>query len=260
MPTAHKPCLLLSAHASMVLKTTRPDSSFFLTAFTFLITIVIAMHSMTQKFLIILAVSTIAVIGAQAELTYTETGGNISGSLNGVGFLDATWTITATADPTTAMFYAAGANNGDIYAPVWSIFVTPTITITSGPTILSATLSGWDIESRDYSAFNPPDTAAAIMFSNADADGNGGVEQGNAAYTTGTSANFNNLQSTGDFSGTSDFDTVTYVTSAGDLIVSSDSGQPGTFDITITPVPEPSALGLAALGGLGVLAGFRRRK
>ena len=94
----------------------------------------------------------------------------------------------------------------------------------------------------------------------ADADGNGGVEQGNAAYTTGTSANFNNLQSTGDFSGTSDFDTVTYATSAGDLIVSSDSGQPGTFDITITPVPEPSALGLAALGGLGVLAGFRRRK
>ena len=206
----------------------------------------------------ILTVLAVTMLAAQAQqLSYTETGGNISGSLNGVGFSDATWTITATADSSTATFHAAG---GSLYAPVWAIYVTPTLTITSGSTMLSATLSGWDIESRDYS-FNPPSTAGAIMFANANADGNTGVELDRAAYVTGTSANFNNLQSTGTFTGTSDFDTQTFATSAGDLVISSDSAQPGEFDISASnPVPEPSALSLSVLGGLGLLVILRRGK
>jgi hypothetical protein len=211
---------------------------------------------MMRKHVAILAVLAVTMLATQAQstFTYTETGGNISGSLNGTNFSDATWTITATADPSTATFYPA---TGGLYAPVWAIFVTPTLTITSGPTILSATLSGWDVESRDYS-FNPPSIAAAIMFADANADGRAGVEQDFAAYTTGTSANFNNLQSPGIFTGTSDFDNQTFATSAGSLIVSSDSGQPGIFNIS--SVPEPSTLGLSVLGGLGLLASFRRGK
>ncbi len=213
---------------------------------------------MIKRYFAILAVTTVTGLVAQAQqLSYTETGGNISGSLNGVNFSDATWTITATADPSTATFHTAG---GSIYAPVWAIFVTPTLTITSGSTSLSATLNGWDIESRDYS-FNPPSAAGAMMFANANADGNTGVEMDRAAYITGTSADFNDLQSTGTFTGTSDFDTQTFSTSVGDLVISSDSAQPGKFDISSSnPVPEPSALGLSVLGGLCLLVRFRRRE
>ena len=212
---------------------------------------------MIKKSIATLAIITVAMLAAQAQqLSYTITGGNISGSLNGVGFSDATWKITATADPSTATFYPTG---GPIYASVWAIFVTPTLTITSGSTILSANLSGWDIESRNYS-FNPPASAGAIMFANANADGRGGVEQDWAAYITGTSANFNNLQSTGTFIGTSDFDLQTFATSAGNLIVSSDSARPGVFDITSAVVPEPSALSLSVLGGFALLVRFRRSK
>ena len=213
---------------------------------------------MIQKITALLAVITATTFAGRAQqLTYTETGGNISGSLNGVNFSDALWTITATADSSTATFYPVG---GSIYAPVWALDVTPTLTITSGSTVLSATLTGWDIESRNYSAFNPPASSGVIMFSDANADGKTGVEQGSAAYTAGTSANFNNLQSTGTFTGTSDFDTGTFATSAGNLIVSSDSGQPGVFGITAAAVPEPSALSLSVLGCLGLLLRFRRSK
>jgi hypothetical protein len=210
-----------------------------------------------KKYITILAVVSLTMLAAQAQLTYTETGGNISGSLNGVNFSDATWTITATADPSTATYYPAG---GTIYAPVWSLFATPTITIISGSTTLSATLNGWDIESRNY-FFNPPSRVGAIMFSDLTVDGRQGVELDYAAYITGTSANFNNLQSTGTFTGTSDFDLQTFATSAGNLIVNSDSAQPGTFNITsAAPIPEPSVLSLSVLGGLGLLVRFRRSK
>ena len=69
---------------------------------------------MIKKYITILAVSTVTTMAVQAQLTYTESGGNISGSLNGVGFSGATWSITATANPSAATFYGVG---GNIYAP-----------------------------------------------------------------------------------------------------------------------------------------------
>lgn len=207
-------------------------------------------------FAILAAISATTLAAHAQQLSYTETGGNISGSLNGVSFSDATWQLTATADSSAATYYSVG---GSIYAPVWALYVTPTLTITSGSTVFTATLTGWDIESRDYS-FGSPGTAAAIMFSAANADGNEGVEQGFSAYLSGSFDNFVNLQSTGTFTGASGFDGQTYSTSAGDLIITSDSGQPGTFNITAAPVPEPSTLCLSVLGGLGLLISFRRKK
>jgi len=216
---------------------------------------------MIRKAIATLVLGVVCAISAKATLlTYTETGGNISGSLNGTLFSGATWTITATADASAAGHYAVGGNGDTIYAPVWYLFVTPTITINWGANTRSATLTGWDIESHDFSAFNPPETAAAILFSNANADGNTGVEQGNAAYLTGTSDLYNNLQSPGTFTAPSDFDTATYATSAGDLVVNTDSGATGTFIIAPAVVPEPASIALTTVGGLGVLLALRRAK
>ena len=54
--------------------------------------------------LIALASMLAAASAADAStLTYTATGGIITGSLNGTPFTDATWSITGTADPTNVV-------------------------------------------------------------------------------------------------------------------------------------------------------------
>jgi len=196
-----------------------------------------------------------------ALLSYTLSGGLISGTLGGTPFTAANWTITATANSSAAQFLPQNSGTGGpIWAPVWYQTVTPAISIASGTSVLTATLTGtgqWFLESRDYSVFGTPNDGAVGFFYSTS-----GVEGGNGAYIGGL-IGFNNLQTTGTVNGQSGFDNgsggiLGFPTSVGDLFIASDTGAAGTF---VTAVPEPSTCAMAlagiACGGHSVL---RRRK
>ena len=199
---------------------------------------------------------------AKAELlSYTLTGGLISGTLGGTPFTAANWTITATANSSAAQFLPQNSGTGGpIWAPVWYQTVTPAISIASGSSVLTATLTGtgqWFLESRDYSVFGPPNDGAIGFFYSLT-----GVEQGGGAYVAGL-IGFNNLQTTGTVSGQSGFDNgsegnLGFSTSVGQLFITSDTGAAGTF---VTAVPEPSTYAMALAGlACGGYSMFRRRK
>jgi hypothetical protein len=69
-------------------------------------TIMIRLSFKPLSFGLIALVSMLAApLAAHAStLTYTATGGLITGTLNGTLFTDATWSITGTADPTNVVF------------------------------------------------------------------------------------------------------------------------------------------------------------
>jgi len=196
-----------------------------------------------------------------ANLTYSLSGGQITGTLGGTPFTNANWTITATADSSTAQFLAQGSNGGAIWAPVYYQAVTPTITITFGSSVLTATLTEtgagqWFLESRDYSIFSDPNYTGAIGFFYAVS---GIVEDGSGAYIGGI-IGFNNLQTPGTINGTSGFDNGSgginyFPTSAGNLVITTGGNAAGTFvtagAASSASVPEESSvasLGLALAG------------
>jgi len=207
---------------------------------------------------------------SKAELlSYTLSGGLISGTLGGTPFTAANWTITATANSSAAQFLPENSGTGgSIYAPVWYQTVTPAISIASGSSVLTATLTGtgqWFLESRDYSVFGTPnDGAVGFFYSRI-----GEVEDGSGAYVGGL-IGLNNLQTTGTVNGQGGFDNgsggiVGFSTSAGELVIASDTGAAGTFvtvapEVTAVPEIDPSSLGSVlalVLGSLGLLE--RRR-
>ncbi len=70
-----------------------------------------------------------------STLTYTATGGKITGTLGGTPFTDATWSVTGTGDPTTVV---SGTYSGEY--PFYFIAMTPLLTITTGSSTLQATI------------------------------------------------------------------------------------------------------------------------
>lgn len=197
-----------------------------------------------------------------ASISYTLTGGLISGTLGGTAFSAANWTITATTDSSAAQFLPQG---GSIWAPVWYQVVTPVISIVSGSSVLTATLTGtgtgqWFLESRDYSIFGNPTYDGGLGFFYARS---GEVMDGNGAYVGGQ-IGFNNLQTTGTVNGQSGFDsgngpTPGFYTSVGELLISSNTQAAGTFVPQVSTVPEPSShLAILGLVSSGLL--LRRRR
>jgi len=193
-----------------------------------------------------------------ANLTYSLSGGQITGTLGSTTFTNANWTITATADSSTAQFLPE--DGVDIWAPVYYQAVTPTITITFGSSVLTATLTAngmgqWFLESRDYSIYGTPNDGGIGFFYAV----NGIVEEGNGAYIGGI-IGFNNLQTLGTINASSGFDGGSgginyFPTSAGNLFITADSHAAGTFvtagAASSASVPEESSvasLGLALAG------------
>ena len=73
-----------------------------------------------------------------STLTYTGTGGIITGTLNGTPFTDATWSITGTANPTSVVT-GTGSIQGS-FLPFNFLAMTPLLTITTGSSTLQATI------------------------------------------------------------------------------------------------------------------------
>ena len=200
-------------------------------------------------------------IAAKAStLTYTATGGLITGTLNGTPFTNATWSIVGTGDPTTVV---SGTTFTGL-VPFNFLAMTPFLTIHSGSSTLTATLmtSGSTGEqvgalSLDFNTVVPG--VSAIVFSNVNGDGStssyGMGVAGAGLYTT--------LQSPFSGSGTQNNGiSGSYYTDAGPLVISSNSDQAATFTIVASAVPEidpttgSSALSLVA----GVLAMIEQRR
>jgi hypothetical protein len=104
-------------------------------------------------------------------ITYTATGGLITGTLNGTPFTGATWSITGTADPTNVV--SGIAFYGQV--PYNFLAMTPFLTITSGSSTLTATLitSGSTGErvgalSMDFNAVEPGLSADVFAYLNGD--------------------------------------------------------------------------------------------
>ncbi len=187
---------------------------------------------------------------AQAGMRrYELSGGLISGTLNGVAFTNASWTISAEAD-TADIQYQAGEY------PVWYQIPTPTISIASGSSPLTANLTGdWSLQSRDYNAAIA--NYASIYFVNSVIPG-----EGFGAYISGENI-LSNLSTIATYSAGSGFNYArTYTTDVGNLFIASTSYNTGSF--TVSPgaaVPEPSVnvlLGVAA--GFAGFLGWRQRR
>jgi hypothetical protein len=197
-----------------------------------------------------------------SNLTYTATGGLITGTLNGTPFTDATWSITGTADPTTVV---SGTYFG--VAPGNFLAMAPMLTIGTGSSTLQATLvtSGSTGEqvgvfSMDFNAFL---TGVSVdVFGYVYGDGSASVfgmgVEGSGLYF--------DLQSP--FSGTGAQNggiDGTYYTDIGLLNITSHNSQVATFTVSggspsAVPEIDPNSLGSVlalVLGSLGLLE--RRR-
>ena len=73
-----------------------------------------------------------------STLTYTATGGIITGTLGGTPFTDATWSITGTADPANVISGTSASPGGTI--PFNFLAMAPLLTITTGSSTLQATI------------------------------------------------------------------------------------------------------------------------
>lgn len=171
---------------------------------------------------------------SQALLVYSAQGSNISGSLGSVPFSNASWTVTATADGGLSSLTTIPSGAGTFL--LWSLPVSPRLAIQIPGTLLEADL----LPSNPYhwvalSGSFPVGPTPKIGF----------------VYTTPTffpekaagvievAGSFVNLQSPLSFAGQSIFESFTYATSAGDLVITASSLVPGEFRIAPVPAPLP---------------------
>ncbi len=212
-----------------------------------------------------------------APLNYTVNGGSsvISGSVGSLAFTNATWVLTATADPATVQSGTLSVGSG---APSYFLPASVTLQITDSVNgLTSMTLSDlsgatWGIISSDYSAFLGAGTGiagfAAINTStqpweNPEDVGEFSYITGGAPYN-GTPGIYTDLGTPGTWLGgvASPPGTGEYLeTSLGEMNLSEGSAAFNTGSFTISPVPELSTSCLA-LAGLtcGGFSMFRRRK
>ena len=202
-----------------------------------------------------------------STLSYTLDSGfsTITGSLNGTSFSNATFTITATADPTSVQ---SGTFGGVI--PYNQLIVTPTMSLFSSGiefasfSLLPTLSRSWAVQSFDQSLFE---------------QGNGAVNFGldisigdKQPYGFGLSGQgfFNSLQSVASYSETPSVPDsfsvgAPYATSVGDLDITgqySESVASFTISSGPSPVPEIDPTGMGSVlalvtGALGLLE--RRR-
>ena len=176
-------------------------------------------------------------------MQYTLSGGGIFGTLNGVSFNNANFTITATADPANI---TTGSVGGGPY-PFQQLAATSTIMIDGfAPTTFTDASFG-------VVAYDASKISAGFAFA-----GFGFASDATPGFWAAGKSGPPNLAGAFNFSGSSDVSSYSYGTAAGILtITGGDTLQNLTF--TAAAVPEPGTMVLAGLvcGMGGVI--YRRR-
>lgn len=187
----------------------------------------------------------------QALLVYSANGSSISGSLGGVTFTDANWSLTATADEalvkTTVFTMGPGTFNLQ-WLPVM-----PRLKIETMASVLEADLlPGGNFRWLALSGLFPVPPSPKIGFVYTTAM----FQPETAAGVYGVPGSYVTLQSPISFTGPSVFEANTYPSSAGNLVITSSPEVQGTFRIEPTPGPLPA---LAAVGAFSWSRRLRAR-
>lgn len=178
-----------------------------------------------------------------AVATYTLSGGKIDGTLNGVSFSGANFTITADADPDN---FVPGSFGG-IY-PMLSQLATSTMTI-DGIATFQITSPGFGIFLADLSSDAPDAAGGGFGLNLGTMTAEGFAASGVVPSLSG------NVTIIGELTLSED---VPFTTDAGVLVVTDfrDSGATFTGEF---PVPEPTSMAIFGLGSLGMAYRARRK-
>ena len=182
-----------------------------------------------------------------AVATYTLSGGTIDGTLNGVSFSGANFTITADADPAN---FVPGAFSGEDYLPMLSQSATSTMTI-DGFATFKITNANFGPFLADFSANEPGFAVGGFGFDLDTPNIRAFAAVGPVPSLSG------NVTVTGALG----LDTVVFTTDAGDLVVTSfdNIGAMYTGEFPSSAVPEPTSMAIFGLGSLGMAYRARRK-
>jgi len=206
-----------------------------------------------------------------APLNYTVNGGTsvISGTVGSLAFTDATWVVTATADPATVL-----SATGAYFIPATvTLSITDSVNGTTPMTLSDFSGATWGVYSGDLSAFMAAGTGfagfTALNTSTqpwtqpAGVSGFYGFLYFTGGIYGGTPGIYTDLGTPGTWLGgaASPPETSDYVeTSLGEMNLSAGSAE-FTGSFTISAVPEPSTYAMALAGlACGGYSLFRRRK
>ena len=182
-----------------------------------------------------------------AVATYTLSGGTIDGTLNGVSFSGANFTITADADPAN---FVLEILPGPL--PFLSQPATSTMTIVGFATF-KITTANFGPFLADFSGVAGPGFAfGGFGFDLDTINGGGFAAAGLASSVSG------NVTVTGGLDLSED---VIFTTDAGVLVVTNydDFGATYTGEFPPFPVPEPTSMAIFGLGSLGMAYRARRK-
>ncbi|MFM9109109.1 MAG: hypothetical protein ACKOPN_00625 [Prochlorococcaceae cyanobacterium] len=185
---------------------------------------------------------------SSALLRYSAEGASISGSLGGIAFTDAVWSLVAQADEALARNTIVPIGPpGSIN--LWWLPASPQVTIrpSGGSGELRANLLpqgsfGWIVGSGTFPV--GPSPKIGFVYTTAT------FTPETAAGVFGVPGLYTDLQSPLTGVGPSWFEVGSYPTSAGTLVIASATTAPGAFRIQSVPAPLP-LLGWAAAVGFG---------
>jgi hypothetical protein len=185
-----------------------------------------------------------------ADLIYSMTGGALSGTLNGVPFANAGYSITATADPALIQSYTIlGA------VPADYLLATTTIAIDGFAPVFFTDLQ-FGIASANINAVSAGNSIVGFASQlGTDTDTGLGPVGAGSPLSLSAPGSFSGDLIT--FTGLASPGAATWTTTGGTLTL---SGVAGTATISITAVPEPSSIILGGLAtGIVVVTARRRR-
>jgi hypothetical protein len=194
-----------------------------------------------------------APLASQAALVYSAAGAGITGSLGGQPFSNAQWRLTATADEalsTLSTFTIPTVGTFDF----WWLPASPRLTLQTTSDVLVADLLPspslqWLVLSGRFPVGSNP--KIGFVFTRPST-----FNPETAAGLINVPGSFINLQAPASFTGTSIFETSTYPSSAGNLVIDTSAFVGGTFAIAPVPGPWPA---LAAAGAFSWSRRLRRR-